>query len=137
MESTYEIQPEEFEILIVEDSPTQAGRLRRLIQSKSYRVRVASNGQLALGLIAQYRPDLVLSDIIMPEMNGYEATQHIRKKMEAPKSTIPIIALTADVTKEEMDKCTALGMDDYILKPFNETDLLTKIIRLVKETKRQ
>jgi CheY-like chemotaxis protein len=57
--------------------------------------------------------------------------------MKAPKSTIPIIALTADVTKEDMDKCTALEMDDYLLKPFNETDLLAKIIRLVKETERQ
>jgi len=69
----------------------------------------------------------------MPEMNGFEATLHIRNKMAAPKCDIPIIALTADVTKADVDKCTEVGMNEYVSKPINETDLLNKISRLVKK----
>jgi CheY-like chemotaxis protein len=67
-------------------------------------------------------------DLQMPEMNGFEATEHIRKTM---KSTIPIIALTADVTTVDVEKCIAAGMNDYISKPLDEKILYTKIIELV------
>ncbi|PPJ40298.1 response regulator, partial [Pseudoxanthomonas sp. KAs_5_3] len=66
MDTSYEIQPDEIEILIVEDSPTQAERLRRLIQSMRYNARVAPNGRLALEAIRERKPHLVLSDIVMP-----------------------------------------------------------------------
>ena len=66
----------------------------------------------------------------MPEMNGFEATDYIRKKM---KLKIPIIALTADVTTVDFDKCNALGMDDYVAKPINEKILHNKIIGLIKK----
>jgi CheY-like chemotaxis protein len=64
-------------------------------------------------------------DLQMPEMNGFEATEHIRKTMN---STIPIIALTADVTTVDVEKCIAAGMNDYISKPLDEKVLYTKII---------
>jgi CheY-like chemotaxis protein len=67
----------------------------------------------------------------MPEMNGFEATEHIRNSM---KSKIPIIALTADVTTVDLEKCKAVGMNDYITKPVDERILYTKIISLVKKS---
>ena len=68
--------------------------------------------------------DLILMDMQMPEMDGYEATRHIR---EALKLDIPIIALTAHAMSEEREKCIALGMNDYISKPFDPKELEAKI----------
>ena len=133
VESTYEIQPEEFEILIVEDSPTQAERLRRLIQSKSYRVRVASNGQLALGLIAEYRPDLVLSDIIMPEMNGYELCRAI--KTDPGLRDIPVILVTALNDAKDIIRGIECGADNFIRKPYSEDYLLSRITHMLVNRK--
>ena len=71
-------------------------------------------------------------DLQMPEMNGFEATEYIRKSM---KSSIPIIALTADVTTADVSKCKSFGMDDYISKPINEILLYSKIVGLVNNNK--
>jgi len=72
----------------------------------------------------------------MPEMNGFEATKHIRNTMLPPKSTIPIIALTADVTKADVDRCEEVGMNEYVSKPINENELLKKIMHQVKKHKK-
>ena len=66
----------------------------------------------------------------MPEMNGYDATEYIRKKLTDNKSTIPIIAVSADVSKDVKDKCKAVGMNDYISKPYDAKHLLD----LIKKT---
>lgn len=129
MNATYEIQPADFEILIVEDSPTQAERLRRLIQSKSYRVRVAANGQLALTLMREHRPDLVLSDIIMPEMNGYELCRAI--KADADLSTIPVILVTALNDAKDIIRGIECGADNFIRKPYSEDYLLSRISHML------
>ena len=133
MDATYEIQPADFEILIVEDSPTQAERLRRLIQSKSYRVRVAANGQLALGLIRQYRPDLVLSDIIMPEMNGYDLCRAI--KADPALSDIPVILVTALNDAKDIIRGIECGADNFIRKPYSEQYLLSRISHMLVNKK--
>ena len=125
MDSTCEILPEEFEILIVEDSPTQAERLRRLIQSKSYRVRVAANGRLALAMMAEHRPQLVLSDIIMPEMNGYELCQSI--KQDQNLASIPVILVTALNDAKDIIRGIECGADNFIRKPYSEEYLLSRI----------
>ncbi len=133
MDATCEIQPEEFEILIVEDSPTQAERLRRLIQSKSYRVRVAGNGKLALGLMAEHRPDLVLSDIIMPEMNGYELCLAI--KSDERLRTIPVILVTALNDAKDIIRGIECGADNFIRKPYSEEYLLSRISHMLVNQK--
>lgn len=124
-------------VLLAEDIRLNQLLAQVILNNLGFETDAADNGKIAIEMLAENDYDIILMDLMMPVMDGYEATQYIRTKMKPPKSTIPIIALTADVTKEDIDKCTALGMDDYILKPFNETDLLAKIIRLVKETKRQ
>ena len=74
-------------------------------------------------------------DLKMPEMGGFEAAQYIRTQMNPPKSTIPIIAITADVSKVDLDTFKEAGINDFILKPFDQTDLMNKIISLVKKRK--
>ena len=133
MDSTFEIKPEDFEILIVEDSPTQAERLRRLIQSKDYRVRVAANGRLALALMAKHPPQLVLSDIIMPEMNGYELCRAI--KSDDKLSMIPVILVTALNDVKDIIRGIECGADNFIRKPYSEEYLLSRISHMLVNTK--
>ena len=125
MDSTYDIRPEEFEIVIVEDSPTQAERLRRLIQSKAYRVRVAPNGQQALAMIRERKPQLVLSDIIMPEMNGYELCRAI--KADPTLRDIPVILVTALNDSKDIIRGIESGADNFVRKPYSEDYLLSRI----------
>ena len=74
--------------------------------------------------------DIILMDLLMPELNGFEATKHIRSKMN---SQIPIIALTADLTTVDVEKCKAVGMNDYLSKPVDEKLLYSKITKYVKK----
>jgi two-component system, sensor histidine kinase and response regulator len=129
VESTTAVEPKDMQILIVEDSPTQAERLRRLIQSKSYQVRVASNGQLALALIRERKPDLVLSDIIMPEMNGYELCRAI--KSDAQLRDIPVILVTALNDPKDIIRGIECGADNFIRKPYAEDYLLSRISQML------
>ena len=133
MDSTYEIQPEEFEILIVEDSPTQAERLRRLIQSKSYRVRVAGNGRLALAMLREHPPQLVLSDIIMPEMNGYELCSAI--KSDPALRHIPVILVTTLNDSKDIIRGIECGADNFVRKPYSEDYLLSRISHMLVNQK--
>ena len=87
-------------------------------------------------MIEQNNYDLILMDLQMPEMNGWEATKHIRNKMKLPKSATPIIALTADITEKNTIKCQEVGMDAYVCKPINETDFLQKITQLILKKRR-
>src|SRR5206468_10469450 len=84
--------------------------------------------QKAVGTSKPY--DIILMDLQMPEMNGFEATEYIRNTL---KSQTPIIALTADVTTVDLEKCKAVGMNDYIAKPVDERLLYSKIVGLVKK----
>ncbi len=133
MDSSYEIQPEEFEILIVEDSPTQAERLRRLIQSKSYRVRVAGNGRLALAMLREHMPHLVLSDIIMPEMNGYELCSAI--KADPALRAIPVILVTTLNDSKDIIRGIECGADNFVRKPYSEEYLLSRISHMLVNQK--
>ncbi|SHG40765.1 hybrid sensor histidine kinase/response regulator [Massilia sp. CF038] len=133
MDASCEIQPDQFEILIVEDSPTQAERLRRLIQSRSYRVRVAANGRLALALLREHRPHLVLSDIIMPELNGYELCRAIKEDPEL--RDIPVILVTALNDPKDIIRGIECGADNFIRKPYAEEYLLSRISHMLVNQK--
>ena len=89
-----------------------------------------SNGKIAIEKLEAKEYDVILMDLQMPEMNGFEATDYIRNTLH---SKIPIIALTADVTTVDLEKCKAVGMNDYIAKPVDETILYSKIVGLVKK----
>jgi signal transduction histidine kinase len=129
VEQEHDIQAEDHEILIVEDSPTQAERLRRLIQSIGYRVRVASNGQRALNLIRERRPHLVVSDIIMPEMDGYELCRAL--KADPALRDIPVILVTALNDAKDIIRGIECGADNFIRKPYSEEYLLNRISQVL------
>lgn len=114
-------------ILLAEDNEMNQMLALKIFARWNLHLEIAENGQRAVEKIQTGNYDLVLMDIQMPVMDGYEATRQIRNTLQPPKSTIPIIAMTAHAMVGESEKCIALGMDDYISKPFNQQDLYDKI----------
>nr|WP_251373659.1 response regulator [Janthinobacterium sp. JC611] len=119
--------------MIVEDSPTQAERLRRLIQSLHYNARVAANGQLALAAIRDRKPHLVLSDIVMPEMNGYDLCRAI--KSDPTLRDIPVILVTSLNDPKDIIRGIECGADNFIRKPYAEDYLLNRISHMLMNQK--
>jgi len=134
-----EIEPEMLEldtatknikVLVVEDIALNQLLMKTLLDDFSFECDIATNGKIAIEKLQRRSYDIILMDLQMPEMNGFEATEYIRNTM---KSKIPIIALTADVTTVDLEKCKAVGMNDYIAKPVDERLLYTKMVGLVKK----
>ncbi|MEQ1798517.1 MAG: chemotaxis protein CheB [Lacibacter sp.] len=117
-------------VLVVEDIALNQLLMKTLLDDFGFEREMADNGKIAIEKLKAKNFDIVLMDLQMPEMNGFEATEYIRTKM---KSKIPIIALTADVTTVDLAKCKAVGMNDYIPKPVDERLLYSKIVGLVKK----
>lgn len=118
--------------MLVEDN-----KLNQLLASKALsnwncQVEVADNGLIALEKMAQNDFDLVLMDIQLPEMDGYEATRYIRNRLPAPKCQVPIIAVTAHAMQSEAKKCSEAGMNGYISKPFSPKMLYAGIMNVLK-----
>ncbi len=122
-------------ILLAEDSAMNTLLVQTILQQFDFEVDTAENGKTAIKLLEKNKYDLILMDLHMPEMDGFQAAKYIRNKMKPPKSAVPIIALTADVNKLVVIKCTKAGMNDYLSKPFHETELLNKISNLVKKSR--
>ncbi|MCB0494104.1 MAG: response regulator [Cyclobacteriaceae bacterium] len=120
----------DIKVLVVEDMPLNQLLMKTLLDDFGFECEIAANGKIATEKLNEKTYDIILMDLQMPQMNGFEATEHIRKKM---KSEIPIIALTADVTTVDLEKCKAVGMNDYIAKPVDERLLYSKIVGLVKK----
>ncbi len=117
-------------VLVVEDIALNQLLMKTLLDDFGFDSDIASNGKIAIEKLQNKSYDIILMDLQMPEMNGFEATEYIRTKMN---SKIPIIALTADVTTVDLAKCKAVGMNDYIAKPVDERVLYSKIVSLVKK----
>lgn len=119
---------DQMKILIVEDNMLNVLVIRKLLEQWNARYEVAGNGAEAIELLNQENFDLILMDISMPVLNGYETTTYIRKNFTAPKRDIPILALTATILIDDKQSMTEVGMNDYIAKPFQAGELITKII---------
>jgi PAS domain S-box-containing protein len=117
-------------VLVVEDIALNQLLMKTLLDDFGFERDIAANGKIAIEKLQTKSYDIILMDLQMPEMNGFEATAYIRNTLN---SKIPIIALTADVTTVDLAKCKAVGMNDYIAKPVDEKLLYTKIIGLVKK----
>ena len=124
-----EIEVKGIKVLVVEDMPLNQLLMKTLLDDFGFERDIAENGKIAVEKLQNEAYDIILMDLQMPVMNGFEATEYIRHTM---KSDIPIIALTADVTTVDLEKCKAVGMDDYIAKPVDERILYSKIVDLVK-----
>src|SRR5258705_13664010 len=112
-------------ILVVDDTPANIQTLAAILKEQGYQLSVATNGRQALEVMEKMRPDLVLMDVMMPEMDGYEACQHI--KASPSLRDIPIIFLTAKTDTADIVRGFELGAVDYVAKPFNAHELLARV----------
>ena len=120
------------DILIVEDNPVNQKLIAFLLACAGYTYEIAENGVDALQRIERNAFKLVLMDMMMPVMNGYDATKAIRAN---PKTKhLPVIALTANAMKGEDEKCRAAGCSDYLAKPYSKDQILNAIAMLLKKS---
>lgn len=116
-------------ILVVDDSPTEIHVLKTMLEKNGYSVLTASSGEEGVSKARQAKPDLVLMDVVMPGLNGFQATRQLSN--DAATSAIPVIVVTTK--DQETDKVWAMrqGAKDYIVKPVKERDLLERVRALV------
>lgn len=120
------------EILIVDDEPSIVVPIQFLMEQQGYSVLVAENGEDALDAIYKYKPDLILLDIMLPRIDGYEVCEIVRLNPEYRDTKI--IFLTAKGREVEIAKGLSLGADAYITKPFSNTELVAKVKELLKNS---
>ncbi|MGK5084204.1 ATP-binding protein [Bdellovibrionota bacterium FG-1] len=124
-------------ILLAEDNPINQLIAKKVLQGFGFSVEVAENGNVALEKLQKQPFDLVIMDVQMPQMDGLTATRRIRSECPSPMSTIPILAMTAYASKDELDECLKAGMNDSVTKPFRADVLLQKILKVTGRDKRQ
>lgn len=117
-------------ILIVDDEPNIVVSLEFLMKREGFEVAVAGDGEAALQAMEKLKPDLVLLDIMLPKMNGFEVCQTIRTRPEW--QSVKIVMLTAKGRDTEVAKGTALGADAYMTKPFSTKDLIGQVRQLLE-----
>ncbi|MCK6626122.1 MAG: response regulator [Anaerolineae bacterium] len=119
-------------ILIVDDEVNIVISVEFLLEQAGYYVRVAHNGEEGLERVATFEPDLVLLDVMMPRLNGFDVCQRIRQN--PAWQDIKIIMLTAKGREAEITKGLALGANAYIIKPFSTRELLAEVKRILDES---
>ncbi len=120
------------EILIVDDEPGVVVPIQFLMEQQGYLVMIAERGEDALDLIYQYKPDLVILDIMLPGIDGYEVCEIIR--LDPNCRDVKIVFLTAKGREVEIAKGLALGADAYITKPYSNAELVAKVKELLEKT---
>jgi len=126
--------PSDRNILLVEDNEANRRLFQLMLEKQGFHVQLAENGRHALDVVAKETPDLILMDIQMPEMDGFEATRRIRTMLaDSPKATIPIIALTAYARKGERQTFLDAGMNDVLPKPIRAQELSERLLRHLAE----
>jgi len=118
-------------ILIADDEPNIVVSLEFLMKQRGYDIRVVSNGAEALEAIGEFRPDLILLDVMMPRVSGYDVCQKVRENPEW--HGIKIIMLSAKGRDVEVTKGIAIGADAYVTKPFSTRDLIAKVGEMLGE----
>ena len=120
------------EILIVDDEPDVVVPIHFLMEQQGYKAIIANSGEDALALIYKYKPKLVLLDIMLPGIDGYEVCEIVR--LNANYRDVNIVFLTAKGREAEIAKGLALGADAYITKPFSNDELVAKVKELLEDT---
>lgn len=124
-------------VLIVDDEQFNRMLLIAILRKNGLLFEEASGGNEAIATMEKSDFDVVLMDLRMPGMTGFEATMAIRKMTDSRKAAVPVIALTAGLASEKMDKAKQAGMNDFISKPYRESELLEKIAALLGEKKKE
>lgn len=118
-------------VLIVDDEANIVASLEFLMRQKGYDVRVAGNGVEALAAVADFNPDLMLLDVMMPQMSGYDVCQKVRAGPDGHR--VKIVMVSAKGREVEVSKGLAVGADAYVTKPFSTRDLVAQIQELLAE----
>ena len=112
-------------VLLVDDTKTVIMSEKMMLMGQGFEVDIAGNGLEAIDKVASFNPDVILMDIMMPQLNGIEACQRIKSNPET--KDIPIIMVTTKGEREKVEAAFAAGCNDYVTKPINKLQLLTKI----------
>jgi signal transduction histidine kinase/CheY-like chemotaxis protein len=121
-------------VLLVEDNPLNQKLALKILSDWNWHVDLADNGKKAIRSVRKKNYDIILMDVQLPEMNGYEVTSFIREKLPVSRAGIPVIALTAHAMSSEEKKCYQAGMNGYISKPFNPKKLYTMVLSILKKS---
>jgi len=116
-------------VLIADDEPSIVASLEYLMTQSGYTVKTAADGETALALVEQFRPDLVLLDVMMPRRSGYEVCQEMRRREDLRH--IKIVMLSAKGRETEVSKGMATGADAYVTKPFSTRELVSRVATLL------
>lgn len=120
-------------ILVVEDTPANMYVLQRVFQKEGFEILEATDGKEAIRKAEKERPDVVLMDMRLPGMNGYEAVTILRRKIPS----LPIIAVTADALPGDRERCLNLGCADYFSKPIRYREIVEAVYRMIKRGNRK
>ncbi|HEX2786867.1 MAG TPA: response regulator [Ignavibacteria bacterium] len=116
------VNPKTIKVLVAEDNYINQKLISKLLLNKGYNITIVDDGQKVLDALENEKFHIILMDIQMPVMDGYQATKLIRAKEITSGKYVPIIAVTAFAMESDRQKCFEIGMDDYISKPFNKDD---------------
>jgi CheY-like chemotaxis protein len=123
--------PENTRVLLVEDERLTANLLKARLEMEGLVVRVAQNGLEALDLLAQEPADLVITDLMMPAMNGFRLIQELRQ-MPGPQGRVPILVISVNQNEQEIVACFSAGADDYMAKPILIPLMMERLWRMVQ-----
>ena len=121
--------PEGKTVLVADDDPVILRLIQVNLELEGYDVLTANNGQEAVDQAAEAKPDLIIIDIMMPRLDGYQACEHL--KSHAETAAIPVIFLSAKAQQSDIDKGKSFGVADYLTKPFDPSELLEVVERHV------
>lgn len=121
-------------ILVVDDEENLVELLRYNLKKEGFKVTTALDGERAFDLVRRLNPDLIILDLMLPGLHGYEVLRLIKKNIEL--SHIPVVILSAKALKENIDKGIQLGAEVYITKPFSVSELVLKVKEILKKEKR-
>ena len=123
-----------YKILYVEDNHDNQLIVKKALEARGYHFIWAQNGSFALSMARQEKPDLILLDINLPDVDGYEVARKIRKSRRKKLRYVPIIALTANALRGDAEKALAAGCDMYIAKPINIRELWSRVANFLPNT---
>lgn len=116
---------DKYKVLIVDDIPENIQNLGEMIKDFDLDVKIAEGGQEAIDIIDSYTPDIILLDLMMPRVNGWDVIDHVRKKYSKNEMVIIVVSLLSN--KDNIDECYELGANDYIIKPVIKARLTSSI----------
>jgi twitching motility two-component system response regulator PilH len=128
---TAEVGDNKGTILVVDDSPTEIHIFKKILEKQGYTIVVAKDGQEGVDIAIQVHPDLILMDVVMPVLNGFQATRQLKNNEKT--SNIPVIMVTTKDQKTDINWGMRQGANEYLVKPVAPVDLLNKIKALLNE----